>query len=145
MGYPDREQERRVVTLHGNRTAMPRLQDYNLAPICDGAWLAEALSVVERVRLSPEIVDYVVDLVRETRQNARVRFGASPRAANMLASAARACAVLGGRDFVIPDDVKRLALPVLRHRIILSPGAEIEGATAESVIKQVVATIAAPR
>ena len=98
-----------------------------------------------RVRLVDEVVDYVVALVRGTRDVADLESGASPRAGAMLAGAARARAALDGRDFVIPDDVKRLAPPLLRHRLILSPAAEIEGQAVEDVVHAIIAAIEAPR
>jgi MoxR-like ATPase len=87
----------------------------------------------------------VVDLVRATRGRPALLCGASPRAAAMLATAARARAALSGRAFVIPDDVKSLALPVLRHRVVLAPGAEIEGQSADGVVRRVVEEVEAPR
>ena len=91
------------------------------------------------------MVGYVLDLVRSTRETADLQSGASPRSAAQLALAARARAALDGRDYVIPDDVKALALPVLRHRVILSPAAEIEGRRADEVIQTLVDQAAAPR
>jgi MoxR-like ATPase len=91
------------------------------------------------------MVDYVVDLVRATRHHPALRYGASPRAANMLAAAARAVAVLEGRDFVVPDDVKRLWKPLLRHRVVLSPSAEVDGLGADQVLDQIEAQVVAPR
>ena len=72
-------------------------------------------------------------------------FERAPRAANMLATAARAHAAILGRDYVIPDDVKRLAAPALRHRVVLAPGAEIEGQNADQIVSQIVEQVAAPR
>jgi MoxR-like ATPase len=83
--------------------------------------------------------------VRATREKPTLLFGASPRSANMLATAARAYAVLLGRDYVIPDDVKALAQPALRHRLVLAPGAEIEGVTVENVLGQILDQVPAPR
>jgi MoxR-like ATPase len=100
---------------------------------------------VMRIRLSDELMDYIVDVIRGTREHASLDVGASTRAANMLASAARAFAALNGRDFVIPDDVKLLALPVLRHRVILSASAEIEGLSADRVVSEILDRTAAPR
>jgi MoxR-like ATPase len=91
------------------------------------------------------VVDYVVDLVRATRGRPALLCGASPRAASMLATAARARAALSGRGFVIPDDVKALALPVLRHRVVLAPGAEIEGMTSDLAVRKVIEAVEAPR
>jgi MoxR-like ATPase len=86
-----------------------------------------------------------VDLIRATRESADLETGASPRAGAMLALASRARAVLDGRDYVIPDDVKALALPALRHKVVLSPAAEIEGRRVEQVIPGLIERVAAPR
>ena len=104
-----------------------------------------ATAAVAAVKLSDEVVGYVLDLVRSTRETADLQNGASPRAAAQLALAARARAALDGRDYVIPDDVKALALPALRHRVILSPSAEIEGRRTDEVIQGLVDRAAAPR
>jgi MoxR-like ATPase len=100
---------------------------------------------VSRVRLSDEIAAYVVDLIRSTRENADLQTGASPRAGSMLAVASRARAVLDGRDYVIPDDVKGLALPALRHKVVLSAAAEIEGRRVDQVIASLIDQVPAPR
>jgi len=145
VGYPDRDHERSMVKLHGHRTAMPTLEELGVTAVADLPTIEACRAVVREVRLSDEIVDYVVDLVRATRGRPTVACGASPRAANMLASASRALAVLRGRDFVTPDDVKALAVPTLRHRLVLAPGAEIEGLTAEGEVRRVLEEVAAPR
>jgi MoxR-like ATPase len=143
--YPERDQEREVVRRHGHRSAMPRLEDFDLKPVADGKMLADLRNVVAGIHLSEELIDYIVDVIRGTREHASLEVGASTRSANMLASAARASAALQGRDFVIPDDVKFLALPVLRHRLVLSPGAEIEGLTADRILSEIIDRTAAPR
>ena len=107
--------------------------------------LADLREQVTQIRLSEELIDYIVDVIRSTREHALLEVGASTRAANMLASAARAFAALQGRDFVIPDDVKILAVPVLRHRLVLSPGAEIEGLTPDRILGEIIDRTAAPR
>jgi MoxR-like ATPase len=145
IDYPDRDQEREIVRRHGDRSAMPRLADFGLRPVLAAAALGEIRDAVAGVTLADTLVDYIVDIVRATRQHASLQFGASTRAANMLAAAARANAALQGRDFVIPDDVKTLAIPVLRHRIVLSPGAEIEGAAAEGIVRDILDRTAVPR
>jgi len=143
--YPVRDAEREMVRLHGHRTATPALETFALPKIADLAWILEARRVVASVKLSEPMVDYVVDLVRATRERTSLLCGASPRAANMLAAAARALAVVSGRDYAIPDDVKALYPHVLRHRVILAPGAEIEGSSADAVLKQVLEQVPAPR
>ena len=145
VGYPSRDEERALVKVHGHRTAMPSFETLGFQPLADLKTLVAARHAVSEIRLSDELVDYVVDLVRATRGRPALLCGASPRAANMLAVASRALAVLRGRDFVIPDDVKALAVPALRHRVVLAPGAEIEGLTAETVVTQVIEQVPAPR
>jgi len=145
IGYPSRDEERLVVQRHGHRTSMPKVSDFDLRPVADLATLVGMRKVVSEIRVSDAITDYVVDLVRATRERPAIAYGASPRAATMLATASRAYAALQGRDFVLPDDVKTLAVPALRHRIVLAPGAEIEGVTTETVIRQLVEQIPAPR
>jgi MoxR-like ATPase len=107
--------------------------------------LAQVRATIAGVRLSQSLIDYIVDVVRSTRQHSSLEVGASTRAANMLAAAVRAFAVLQGRDFAIPDDVKALALPVLRHRVILSPSAEIEGLTTDRILGEILDQTPAPR
>ncbi|NNG04674.1 MAG: MoxR family ATPase [Inquilinus sp.] len=145
LDYPSRDEERDIVSRHGHRTSMPRLADFGIAPVADLTRLAAVREVIRSIRLSDDLIGYIVDLVRGTREHPSLQFGASPRSANMLASASRAYAALNGRDFVIPDDVKYLAPPTLRHRVILAPGAEIEGLGVDQVIGQIVDRIAAPR
>ena len=143
--YPEREEELEIVRRHGHRSAMPRLTDFGLSAIADEQSLTAAREIVSRIRLSEELIAYVVDLIRATRQHGSLEVGGSPRSANMLASAVRAFAALQGRDFVIPDDVKHLIFPVLRHRIVLSPGGEIEGLTPDKVLHEILEQIPAPR
>ncbi len=145
IAYPDRDEEREVVRRHGHRSAMPRLEEFGLHAVADSKILALVRQLVARIHLSDELLDYIVDVIRATREHASLEVGASTRAANMLAAAARAYAGLLGRDFVIPDDVKTLALPVLRHRVILSAGAEIEGLSADRVVSEILSRTAAPR
>ena len=145
VAHPSRDEEREVVRRHGHRSAMPRLDEFGLRPVADSKVLAIMREMVAHIRLSEELLDYVVDVIRGTREHASLEVGASTRAANMLAAAARAYAALMGRDFVIPDDIKLLALPVLRHRVILSAGAEIEGLSADRVVGEILSRTAAPR
>jgi MoxR-like ATPase len=145
LAYPSREEERAIVTQHGHRTIMPTPAQFGVEAVARLDDLVAMRRSVEAIRLSSDIVDYIVDIVRATRENPALQFGASPRAANMLASAARAFAGLGGRDYVIPDDVKLLAPPTLRHRLVLAPGAEIEGLDTDKVVAQILEQVPAPR
>jgi MoxR-like ATPase len=145
LGYPERTEELEIVTRHGHSGIMPSPTELGITAVVDLAGIGECRKVATGVRLSQEIVAYVVDLVRATRDHPSLQFGASPRAANMLATAARAYAAIEGRDYVIPDDVKFLSVPCLRHRLVLAPGAEIEGITVEHVIAQIIDQVPAPR
>jgi MoxR-like ATPase len=145
LKYPSAEEERAIVATHGARNGHPDPAALGLGAVVNGAELGEAAAAVATIRLNDAVVDYVVALVRSTRATADLEGGASPRAAAMLATAARARAALEGRDYVIPDDVKALALSVLRHRVILSSGAEIEGRQTEAIVQGLIDQVVAPR
>jgi MoxR-like ATPase len=145
LDYPSAEEERRIVLQHGPRRGVVDASALGIEQIASDAEIAAAVAVVESVRLTEEVAAYVVDLVRATRSSADLETGASPRSAVMLAAAARAKAALEARDYVIPDDVKVLARPALRHRVILSPAAEIDGRTADQAIGSLIEQVAAPR
>jgi MoxR-like ATPase len=145
MAYPSIEEEKRIVAAHGARFGAPRPDEWGIERTVDAGTITAAIGAVAAVPMIDEVVDYVVGLIRATREAADLETGASPRAASMLAGAARARAALDGRDYVIPDDVKALAAPVLRHRVTLSPAAEIEGRPVESVIARLIDQVEAPR
>jgi MoxR-like ATPase len=145
LKYPSLEEERRIVATHGARHGLPVPADLGVEPVAGRDEIAAAVAAVGEIRLAEEVVNYVTDLVRATRETAELETGASPRAAAMLALAARARAALEGRDYVIPDDVKALALPALRHRVILSPAAEIEGRGVDDTLTTLIERIEAPR
>ena len=145
IGYPSLEQERQIVAKQGSRFGMPKPEQWGVAQVADHAAISAAADAVAANRLAEEVVDYVVRLVRATRATGDLQIGASPRAAATLAAAARAHAALDGRDFVLPDDVKKLAPAALRHRVILSPAAEIDGRTADAVIAGLIEQVEAPR
>lgn len=143
--YPDEAEEARIVMDYGRRQGPQRPADLGVSPVADPARLAELSGALDHVTVAEEITHYVVRLVRATRDHAELTVGASPRAAVMLAHAARARAALQGRAYVIPDDVKALAVPVLRHRLTLSPAAEIEGREMEALVADLVESTEAPR
>ncbi len=145
LAYPTREQELQIVNRHGARTGMTSPVGFGVEPVVSAAELDAAVEAIAGIRINDEIVAYIVDLVRATRATPSLESGASPRAAAALATAARARAALDGRDFVIPDDVKLLALPALRHRVLLSPAADIEGRTTDVTLAGIVEQTAAPR
>ncbi|WP_427454141.1 AAA family ATPase [Litorimonas sp. WD9-15] len=145
LSYPSRDEEIKIVEQHGQRSGTPGMADLGLKSVMTKAALAKVRKAISAIHLNDEVTHYVVDLVRGTRDNPLFETGASPRAAAMIASSARAYAALQGRNYVIPDDVKAIALPALRHRAVLSPAAEIEGRTADEVITAVIEQTHAPR
>lgn len=145
IGWPSLDAERAIVAQYGSRTGTPAPQDSGVAQVADSGAIAAAIDAVGQVRLVDEVIDYIVRLVRATREHGDLSSGASPRAASALAAAARAGAALDGRDYVIPDDVKALAPALLRHRLILSPSAEIDGRRVDDVVASLIASVEAPR
>ncbi len=143
--YPSLEEEARIVERFGNSSGPPRAEDFGIVAVADAARIAQAQDALKGVTLAREIIDYTVRLVRATRDHAEIASGASPRAAVVLANSARARAALQGRDYVIPDDVKALATATLRHRLLLSPAAEIEGRQIEDLVATLVEQTEAPR
>ncbi|MBP6011450.1 MAG: MoxR family ATPase [Alphaproteobacteria bacterium] len=143
LSYPSVEEETRIVAQHGTRSSDRSAPA--IATVMTQDALTAAVDLAAKTRLPDEVVNYVVRIVRATREGTTFELGASPRAAAMIASASRARAALDGRDYVIPDDVKALALPALRHRVILSPAAEIEGRTTDAALKTILEQTEAPR
>ncbi|KYG34093.1 AAA family ATPase [Alkalihalobacillus trypoxylicola] len=105
----------------------------------------EIRSEIEKVRLSDDVLNYIIKIVRKTRESESIRIGASTRAAISIAKAARAWAYLAERDYVTPDDIKLIAKPALRHRIQLSPHVELEGRTVDQTIETLVGSVSVPR
>ena len=145
LAYPSREEELAIVASHGNRSGMKSTTAFGVEAVIEPDQLAAAVAAVQQVRVQDGIVAYIVDIVRTTREVPALSHGASPRAAAAIAAAARARAALDGRDYVVPDDVKALSLPALRHRVILSPAAEIEGRTTDDTLLEIIEQTAAPR
>ena len=145
VDYPSAEEEARIVTQYGANQGAPDPAALGVSAVADAAVIRSACSAVAGVTCAQSVTDYIVRLIRATRDTADLFAGASPRAGVLLASAARARAALDGRDYVIPDDVKALASAVLRHRLLLSPAAEIEGKPIEAIVTDLVTRTEAPR
>lgn len=145
LAYPSRDEELAIVTQHGRRSGMKSTSAFDMQAVVTPEQLSEAVQAVQQVRIQEDVVAYIVDIVRTTRETPALSHGASPRAAAAIAAASRARAALDGRDYVVPDDVKTLSLPALRHRVILSPAAEIEGRTTDDTLLDIIEQTAAPR
>lgn len=142
--YPSSQEEMLILSQYEKGYDPRRFEEIMLTPL-DSALLPEARREVESVRVEPALHSYVVSLVRRTRDWPSISLGASPRAAIGLFFVARALAGMEGRDYLLPDDVKAAALPVLRHRILLKPEADLEGLTSDQVIGQVIAAVEVPK
>ncbi|GAB2917318.1 AAA family ATPase [Streptomyces mayteni] len=145
LQLPSREQEIDILARHAAGFDPRDLTTAGVRPVAGAEQLAAARAAAAKVTVAPEIAGYVVDLCRATRESPSLAIGASPRGATALLGTARAWAWLSGRDYVIPDDVKALALPTLRHRIRLRPEAEMEGITPDGVLTGLLARVPVPR
>ncbi|WP_461022649.1 AAA family ATPase [Thalassiella azotivora] len=145
MPVPHRDAEVEVLSRHAAGFDPRDLGAAGVRPVAGPRELAAAAAAVSRVRVSREVIGYVVDVCRATRVSPSVALGVSPRGATALLRTARAWAWLSGRDFVTPDDVKALAGPTLRHRIQLRPEAELEGVGVDAVLHSVLSAVPVPR
>jgi MoxR-like ATPase len=140
IGYPDEPEERAIA--HRYREAAEPLDA--IEPVIDGPSLLALRDDVRRIRVAAEVEAYGVALVRATRTHADLQLGASPRASVALYRAAQASALLAGRDFVLPDDIKAMAAPVLGHRLVVDLDRSLRGASADSVLAEILATVPVP-
>jgi len=144
MEYPQPEQEAEILSHYQDGFDARAFDRICIEPV-SAEVLQSARDEIRRVQAEPKLFEYIVSIVRRTRNSSAVSLGASPRAAISLMLVAKAIAAIEGRDFLIPDDVKTVAVPVLRHRMLLKPEADLEGITPDQVVSEVVAAIAVPR
>ncbi len=145
IGYPGAEAERAILDRYVEGFSADRAETYGIKPVLSSGELVALRQSVATVHVEPTVRDYITRIVRATREEPSLALGASPRAGVSLFLASRAEAFLAGRDFVTPDDVKMLVLPVLRHRVVLTPEAEVEGQTVDQRLAGLLTTIPAPR
>ncbi|HBH54999.1 MAG TPA: magnesium chelatase [Planctomycetaceae bacterium] len=145
VDYPSPDAERRILRDCTEGKNSRNLDNYNLQPVLSTANIQEIQQSLNSVIVEPSLINYIANIVSRTRDWHSVSVGASPRAGVNLLQAARSMAASEGRNFVAPDDVKSLAPWVLRHRIRIRADAEIEGATADDAIQEILATVEAPR
>jgi MoxR-like ATPase len=145
LDYPSLDEEVEIVRRHGGGTVMPKPDSYGIQTLISKEHIAYARTTVANIKLSDPLAEYIVNIVRATRSHPAIETGASPRASNMLSAAARAQAAVQGRDFVLPDDIKLIAPALLRHRLYLTPSADIEGVTPDRIIYELLGQVPAPR
>jgi MoxR-like ATPase len=139
MGYPDSQAELAMIDSHAAGTPLEDLE-----PVADAAEIVQLIETVQQVHVSPSVGRYAVALVSATRTSPDLRLGASPRATLHLLRAAKAAAALDDRDFVLPDDVQKLAVPVLAHRLLVTAEAQIARRGAQQIVADIVARTALP-
>ncbi len=145
LEFPDEATEMAILQHHAAEPLSFAGATERVENVLDAKALQESRDVVDSIIIDDDILAYILRLVRATRSSSDISYGASTRAADALAAATRAAAALQGRDFAIPDDVKRLFIPSMRHRIVLGPGAEIEGRTSVQSLENILNQIEAPR
>ena len=139
IGYPTSDVEAEILATHGVQSTLP-----DIGPVADAMGVREMVEQARDVHVAPNVRRYIVDLVEASRRHPDVYLGASPRASIMLLRASRALAAAEERDFVVPDDVKTLIVPVLAHRVIVTADAVMSGRTSQSVLEELVSEVAVP-
>ncbi len=143
VGYPSIEEE--VTILEGHHQRKSAVATDMIQPVLNAKQIEEYQEIIKSIIVENNLLKYIASIVNNTRNNGNLYLGASPRASIAIMNASKAMAAINGRDFVTPDDIKKVAPPVLRHRIILTPEREMEGFTAEKVVLQIIETIEIPR
>lgn len=138
VDYPTREETREILR------RIHFIEEFKIKPVASAKDVLMIKHMIPNVRISNEIMDYIIDIVEESRKHPMVRLGGSPRAAISLLLASKAYALMCSRSYVIPDDVKYVAKPVLRHRLILKPEAEFEGITADNIVDDILKKVEVP-
>ena len=139
MGYPSRHSELEMLDRHGAHSPLEELE-----PVADAPLIAKLIAQAREIHVAPTLKRYIVDLTEVTRDHPDIHLGASPRASLFLLKAARASAASKGRDYVVPDDIQDLAIPVLGHRLLLSAEAQMRGATVAEVLEGLVGRVPIP-
>lgn len=145
VNYPARTAELAMLANYSDGFDAERASTFMPAPVVTSAEVSALRGMADSVNVTPEVREYITSIVRATREDTSLTLGASPRASVALFRIARAAALIAGRDFATPDDVKQHTLPVLRHRVLLSPELQVEGRSADDVINAVLARVPAPQ
>jgi MoxR-like ATPase len=145
VGYPPPDAEERVLREHHATGGRSNPQALGVAAVVQPGELLAAREVIRRTFVREEVVGYVRRLLTATREDDSLSVGASPRAGLMLLTGAKSLARFAGREFVIPDDIKGAFRPAMRHRVVLSPSAELEGANVDDLLDRLIESVEAPR
>lgn len=143
VGYPSIDQEMDILMNHHEQKVAVDLEA--VQPVLSPSDIAEFKKVVGQVHVEQEVLKYIAEIVAATRKHVSLILGASPRASVSILVASKAFAAMNGRDFVTPEDIKFIAVPVMRHRVILTPESEMEGISSDEVIKEIIDKVEVPR
>jgi MoxR-like ATPase len=143
VGYPSLEEEIRILAKHNDNLIADMLQ--SVKPVITAETLALARSQVRQIHVEPKLLEFIARISWETRNDRSLYIGASPRASIALLQVSKAISVLRGRDFIIPEDILHAVPPVLRHRISMTPEREMEGVSADDILKELLSRIDIPR
>lgn len=145
IDYPSMQAEKEVLKRHNNGFSSIDLDKAGVRALFSAEDILKAREEVQRVQIEDALMDYIVNIIAETRNNPTIDIGSSPRGSIALLQCAKGAAAYSGRDYVIPEDIKKMAIPVLRHRIILKPELELEGVKADQVLQDILSKVKVPR
>ncbi len=143
LNYPKQEEEIKILEAHHKEPAFDALRA--LKPVVDGGFVMRSRELVRKVHVEPQLFSYISELTSKTRNHKFITLGASPRASLTLLNGAKAFAAINGRDFVSPEDVQAVLVPALRHRILLSAEAEMEGKRPDTMLRSLIRSVEVPR
>lgn len=145
VDYPDEQEEAKILTLHSQQIDLNERMNSELNTITSPEEIMQVIGANASIRIEPQLVQYINQLVRQTRSWPSFHLGASPRAGLALMQGARTLAAFRGRDYATPDDVVDIAIPALRHRVIMSAESEVEGLSVDAELQQLLRSIEVPR
>ncbi len=145
IDYPSDTAEKEVLKRHHEGFTSIDLDKCNLETVCTAEDILKAREQVEKVKVEEALLEYIVNIVSETRKSPTIDIGSSPRGSIALLQCSKACAFYNGRDYVIPEDIKKMTIPTLRHRITLKPELELEGVKTEQILNDILSKIKVPR
>lgn len=145
IDYPSPVDEKEILKRHNEGFSSIDLEKCNLKNVCTAVDILKCREEIQKVKVEEALMEYIVNIVYESRNNTNIEIGSSPRGSIALLQSSKTCAAILGRDYVIPEDIKKMALPTLRHRIILKPELELEGITSKEVLIDILDKVKVPR
>lgn len=145
IDYPSYNGEIEVLRRHNDGFSSKEIEKTDIQTVCSAEDIYRCREIVQKVKIDEKLINYIVEIVGKSRKNEFIEIGSSPRGSVSLLQCAKACAAYNGRDFVIPEDIKEMAIPTLRHRVILRAELELEGVKADQVINEILSRTEVPR